>query len=103
MELYTYTLLHDETPTSYEESLAVACLQGIINRDSPTLYVLSAKSERPKFWLEILSKEGRWLQGRKLVPVANIEGLIKLAGARLKGAVIWDRNVPATVNVATTI
>ena len=29
--------------------------------------------------------------------------LVKLAGKRLKGAVIWDPAVPASVNVATTI
>ncbi len=42
--LYTYTLSHDGTPESYDEAMAVASLQGIINRDAPTLYVLSRKN-----------------------------------------------------------
>lgn len=35
--LYTYTLAQDGTPASYDEAMAVASLQGIINRTSPDL------------------------------------------------------------------
>ena len=101
--LYTYTLAQEGTPESYDEAMAVACLQGIINRESPTLYVLSRKNTRPQYWLDILSKEGRWLEGRELKPLPDLGALVKLAGKRLKGAVIWDPAVPATANVATTI
>ena len=33
--LYTYTLAQDGTPAAYDEAMAVASLQGIINRASP--------------------------------------------------------------------
>lgn len=102
-KLYTYTLLHDGSREAYDESLAVACLQGIINRKSPQLYVLSRKNTRPQYWLDIMRKDGRWLEGREQVPLTNLDALIKLAGKRIKGAVIWDPNVPASVNVATTV
>lgn len=101
--LHTYTLAHDGTKASYDEALAVTSIQGIINRTSPDLYVLSRKNTRPQYWLELLSKEGRWLEGRPLVPHADISALLKLGGDRIKGAVIWDPAVPATVNVATTL
>lgn len=101
--LYTYTLTQDGTPASYDEAMAVACLQGIINRKSPELYVLSRKNPRPQFWLDLLAKDGRWLQGREPKPVADLSALVKLAGKRLKGAIIWDPAVPASANVATTI
>lgn len=101
--LYSFTLTHDGSPESYDEAMAVACLQGIINRKSPEVYVLSRKNTRPQYWLDILSKDGRWLQGREVKPLADIGSLVKLAGKRLKGAVIWDPAVPASVNVATTI
>lgn len=101
--LYTYTLAQDGTAAAYDESLAVACLQGIINRDGPDVYVLSRKNSRPEFWLDVLSKEGRWLGGREPRAVGDPGALVKLAGRRLKGAVIWDPAVPASVNVATTI
>lgn len=101
--LYTYLLTQNGTPAAYDESLAVACLQGIINRDAPQVYVLSKTNKRPEFWLEILSKDGRWLQGRSMKPVESLDALLKLAGPKVKGVVIWDPAVPATVNVATTI
>ena len=81
----------------------MASLQGLINRSSPDLYVFSRKNARPQYWLDILSKDGRWLEGRQQVPHADIGDLLKLGGDRIKGAVIWDPAVPATVNVATTL
>ena len=101
--LYTYTLAQDGRPEAYDESMAVACLQGIINRKEPELYVLSRKNTRPQFWLDLLGKEGRWLESREKIPVSDLSELVKLAGKRLKGAIIWDPSVPATANVATTI
>lgn len=101
--LFSFTLAHDGSVASYDEAMAVACLQGIINRKSPELYVLSRKNTRPQYWLDIMAKDGRWLQGRELKPLANLDALVKLAGERLKGAVIWDPAVPASANVATTI
>lgn len=101
--LYQYTLSADGTVQAYDEALAVAALQGIINSSGPRLYVFSRKDDRPKYWLEILSRPGRWLHGRRLETIANLDGLVKLAGNHLRGAVIWDPAVPASVNVATTI
>ena len=101
--LYTYTLTQDGTQASYDEAMAVASLQGIINRASPDLYVLSRTNARPQFWLDLLAKEGRWLQGRELKPQPDLGALVKLAGKRLKGAIIWDPAVPASINVATTL
>ena len=101
--LYLYTLAHDGTPAAYDEALAVASLQGIINRSSPEVYLLSRKNTRPQFWLDLLAKDRRWLEGRPRRPLADLNALVKLAGDRVKGAVIWDPAVPASANVATTI
>src|ERR1039458_2577836 len=101
--LYTYTLAQDGTQASYDEAMAVASLQGIINRTSPELYVLSRTNTRPQFWLDLLAKDGRWLQGRERKPQPDLSALVKLAGKRLKGAIIWDPAVPASPNVATTL
>jgi len=101
--LYTYTLAQDGTQASYDEAMAVASLQGIINRASPALYVLSRKNTRPQFWLDLLAQDGRWLQGRERKPQPDLSALVKLAGKRLKGAIIWDPAVPASANVATTL
>jgi hypothetical protein len=101
--LYTYTLPESRTSEAYDEAVAVACLQGLINRAAPRLYVLSPADEHPEYWLRVLSEEGRWLSDRQPEPVADLSGLVALAEGRLKGAVIWDPDVPATLNVATTI
>lgn len=101
--IYTYTLTHDGSPESYDESMVVACLQGIINRDRPRLYVLSKKDGRPEYWRKILSDKQRWLSGKAFKPLADLKALVELARPGLKGAVTWDPEVPASVNVATTI
>ena len=101
--LYTYTLAQDGTQAAYDEAMAVASLQGIINRTSPGLYLLSRKNTRPQCWLDLLAKDGRWLQGRERKPQPDLSALVKLAGKRLKGAIIWDPAVPASANVATTL
>jgi len=101
--LYCYTLSADESPDGYDEAVAASCLQGVINRDRPVLYLLSKKNPRPQYWLDLLSRDGRWLQARSVVPVGDLGGLVRLAGKRLKGAVVWDPAVPATLNVATTV
>ncbi|MCX5759159.1 MAG: GxGYxYP family putative glycoside hydrolase, partial [Candidatus Hydrogenedentes bacterium] len=75
----------------------------MVNRDAPRVYVLSTGNARPQYWLDIFSKAPGWLAGKKTVPLANLDELIKFAGKRLKGVVVWDPAVPATLNVATTI
>jgi len=101
--LYTYTLQPSGTTAAYDEAVAVTTVQGVINREAPSVYVLAAANPRPRFWLDVLSREGRWLEGRPTVPLADLDALVNLAGPRLKGAVIWDPAVPATLNVATTV
>ncbi|MCU0959287.1 MAG: hypothetical protein MUF48_04215, partial [Pirellulaceae bacterium] len=101
--VWTYTLSEAGGSEAYDEALAVACLQGIINRTAPRVYVLSRHNERPQYWLDRLSRSGRWLDGRRVEVVADLDALFRLAGERVRGAVIWDPDVPASVNVATTI
>jgi hypothetical protein len=101
--IYVYALAHEGGQWSYDEAMAVASLQGLINRDSPELFVLSRKNARAQYWLDLLSKDGRWLDGRERKPLADVTAIVKLAGPRVKGAVIWDPAVPATANVATTV
>ncbi|MBI5091777.1 MAG: hypothetical protein HZB26_04955 [Candidatus Hydrogenedentes bacterium] len=101
--LYLYAPGAKPPVEMYDETLAAACLQGIINRDAPRLYVAPSTNARPQYWLEILSRDGNWLAKRDRETVADLDALVALAGARVKGLVIWDPAVPATVNVATTI
>jgi len=101
--MYVYTLKQDGTTDAYDESMVVASLQGIINRTAPIVYVESKTYKRPEFWLLELSKEGKWLNGRETVILNNLDALFNLGKAEIKGAVIWDPAVPASLNVASTI
>ena len=101
--VYSYTLAHETTAASYDESMAVACLQGIINRDGPRVYVLSRKDKRPEYWRKILSENGRWLEGKTFEPLTDLDALVELARPALKGAIIWDPDVPASVRTRKTI
>ena len=106
LPIYTYTLSLNGTVESYDEAMAVACLQGIINRESPlvfTNYTASMRPARPDYWLDIMMSEDRWLSGREIIALANIDSLFALARGKVQGAVIWDPDVPASMNVATTI
>lgn len=100
---YLYKLSNEKNINSYDEALAVACIQGIINRDNPVIYVVSPGDKFPDYWLDVLSSRGRWLDGHKVTPVNSLDSLFGIGRAKIKGAVIWDPGVPATVNVATTI
>lgn len=100
--LYIYTLKGTDTQSSYDEAMAVACIQGIMNREKERLYVKSNTAKRPDYWFDKFSTEG-WLAEKVQTPVATLNELVALAGKQLKGAIIWDTSVPATVNLATTL
>jgi GxGYxYP putative glycoside hydrolase C-terminal domain/GxGYxY sequence motif in domain of unknown function N-terminal len=101
--LYVYQLSDNGTPAAYDEAMAAACLQGILNQDAPRVYLVAKAYTRPQYWLDVLSKEGEWLHGREIKKVPDLDSLAQLAGDRVKGVVIWDPTVPATVDVASTI
>ena len=101
--IVTHRLAARGDAASYDEAMAAATLQGIINRDSPRLYMLSNAQSRPAYWLDVLRRPGGWLEGRGVAEPVNLDALVGLARGRVRGAVVWDPAVPATVNVATTI
>lgn len=100
---YTFTLSDNGTPDAYDEAMAIACLQGIINRKEPVLYVLSSKNKKPDYWLKKFTADGKWLENSAFKALADVDAVFKLAGNKVKGIVIWDVDVPASLNVANTI
>ncbi len=99
--MYVYKLKGSPTMSSYDEAVAVACIQGIMNRDGVELYIESSTLDRPVYWLEKLGKNG-WLTKEKF-PVSSFSQLLELSKSKLKGVIIWDTEVPATLNLATTL
>jgi hypothetical protein len=85
----------DVDRSSADERVLFATLQGIVNRRRPRIYLLQRAGEGKTTWLDTLA-----------VPhatIANPWDLIARYRSEIKGIVIDDPNVPATVNVATTL
>ena len=102
--LFTYTPQVASLVEKYDEAMVVACLQGIINCDTTTVYVFGEFGKnKPQYWFNVMTTEGRWLSGRNVIDLKSIEALYALAKDKINGVVIWDPNVPASINVATTI
>ncbi len=87
----------------YDEAMALACLQGIMNRESPArVYVNSGGGNDA--WLKTMQEEGRWLHDIEFIKLDGFVELMEAGGADyVKAVVIWDTEVSATVNVATTV
>ena len=111
--LYTFTPPEASGPEeAYDRSIILACLQGIINRNAPCLYVIPGKDTCQRhrninvpsaaFWLEVMRQNNRWLSGCELISLDTLDEVFDLAGDRVKGIVVWDTAVPATLNLATT-
>lgn len=85
---------------------AVTTLQGIVNRDAPRLYVRFVEAggrNVDDYWLDKLSEPGQWLAGRRRQKIGNMEALVRKYRKDIKGVVLYDPNVPATSNLASTI
>ncbi len=109
-----YTLKFDpgdpaQVKMAWDHAHAVATLQGIVNRVGPTLYLRFVDSHTvggkniDDYWLDKLREPGQWLHGRRIETVSGIVALVEKYRHAVNGAVVYDPNVPATSNLASTI
>ena len=98
-----YKLTQKNNTEMYDEAMVVSCLQGIVNREETKIYLTSGTNGEPDYWLGKFKKDGGWLHGVHCDTLKGMDELFDLAKNKIKGAVIWDPCVPATVKVATTI
>lgn len=102
-ELYVYTLTGGGADL-YDKAMAAVSVQGLFNRDSEDLiYVIDQSFSQTVRYLQLLSEGSRWLGMKKRNGIQGLSSLLNLASDKIKCVVIWDTNVPATVNVATSI
>lgn len=88
----------DVSDLAADRVLALTTLQGVVNRKIPRIYLLPGKGENregKRTWLETL--------GIPSSTVADPMSLIAKYRDAIKGVVIYDPAVPATINVATTL
>ncbi|HEV3359351.1 MAG TPA: GxGYxYP domain-containing protein [Pseudonocardiaceae bacterium] len=78
-----------------DEQLLLTTLQGVVNRDRPSIYLIQPQNEGPTTWLAEL--------GVPYQQVSEPLDLLTRYRDRVRGAIVHDPAVPATVNVATTL
>lgn len=80
---------------------AVCSLQGMVNRSGPQLYVYVGWED--PVWLNRMRESGNWLAKKSVVTVTDVVALFNTFRSYYNGVVLWDSNVCATLNVATTV
>jgi len=77
--------------------LTLLSLQGIVNRDSPQIYLIL--DQYSAFWLQY----AKTVMTLRTTQLSSASDLIARFTSRIKGVVVYDPSVPDTINVATTI
>ncbi|MHC1695330.1 MAG: hypothetical protein AB9835_08670 [Eubacteriales bacterium] len=110
-DITVYVLDKDVTASSgfFETDMVRLCttLQGLLNRDYKDTGVLLYQDldESDLFWLEYMRGDGKFLNGSKLVRLTTRKEFFEtfLPQITQLGIILWDPEVPATSNVASTI
>ena len=95
-------LAGEDSTNRYDLFRFAACLQGLLNREKPTLFLLWEKHDR--FWLEYITAPGKFLENEPCIPLSSFEELLTVFADCIRrcGLILWDPTVPATLNAATT-
>jgi len=91
-------IVFDLETLPYDQRLALLCLQGLVNRETPSLYGISNETDRQ--WLDWMKKRG-WVESEE--SVADPLSLISRYRQKVKGVVIYDPHLSSTKNVAMMI
>jgi len=86
----------------YDTVFLVSSLQGLVNRDSPRLYI-NFLPETDTFWFEKMRAPNQWLSQSTLHTISGLDALLDQFSDAFQGYVVYDESVPATSNAAATI
>lgn len=102
--MYVFNLPKDGADR-YDIYVMAATLQGIYNLTAKNkLYLMDGSVTASKDVLDIMSKDDRWLSATDRVNLgSDVLRLFEIAKDAIKTVVIWDPQLPCTVNIATTI
>lgn len=94
--------VYDCSNDARDVSLAVAALQGIVNRKDPSLYILhtSNPEKMDQEWLSYM-QEKQYTSQEKII--GSLEDLISLYRQMLQGVIIYDEEVPGSIHAACMI
>jgi len=95
--------LGDDTVLRYDLFRFAACLEGLLNRERPALFL--EWQEHDRFWLDWCREEGHFLEKEPLLEEDTFDGLLRRYAGEIRdrGLILWDPEVPATLNAATTV
>lgn len=81
-----------------DRRLMFMTLQGIVNRTRPEIYLLSKGSDRR--WIDWYAQQ-KWI--REVTGLEHNDELLERYRLRVRGVVVTDPDLPASINVATMI
>ena len=87
----------DARPYSWEEQFTLVCLQGLVNRKEPRIFLVFNDHDDRK-WLDIYRKT----YGIKAKEAKNVDALLAQYALEAKGAVLFHEEMIHTMNVAQT-
>ncbi len=90
----------------WDDIHAISTLQGIVNRNSPGLYINYVKTKGidiDAYWWNKYRKEGEWLHARDTIAYGNIVDLFTAFKDNVRGVVLYDPVVASTSNVASAV
>lgn len=103
-----FTELGSDSILKYDALKFVSSLQGLVNREEPRLLIRFHEGPGREgiiniddYWLEMLQRE--WLKDRPVERISRLEELVNRFPEAFNGIVLWDPDVVATSNVASTI
>ena len=87
--------------SDYPGQVFLSTIQGLVNRKRARLVINNACGS-DSFWIGKATAAGGFMAGKARVTIPNLAGLVDAFRPDIAGVVVWDKNVPATVNAATT-
>lgn len=83
----------------------LAALQGLVNRSAPRFYFFYCSHfgvDTDQFWFDWLREEDGWLARAEIRRLSSVNGVLEVFRDSFDGLAVYDPNVPATSNVAST-
>ena len=90
----------------WDEAHVLAALQGLANRNRPTIYQFFIGGESGSidhFWWHWMRGHDNWLGRAAVQPSKTLRHLILKYRHLVRGLVVYDEHVPSTSNVASTV
>ena len=95
--------LGDDTVLRYDLFRFAACLEGLLNRARPVLFLEWEAHDR--FWLDWCRAPGNFLEDEPIETIDSFDALLVRFAEEIRacGLILWDPAVPATLHAATTV